>query len=317
MTKTLLTGAVLFLACLAGRAQTQDSIPAQAVRYTADKFPFTRLINTEFRYDAPYDYKPQLNGADLPKGRVTQLYQARISANVNFIKSKQWVFSAGLFYNFIHAEVEGGSFDPVRQTNDLHYFAAGLSLTHFSTLFGKMAIFSASAIPTGGSDGFERITGLASATLVLKANATTKMTLGLLAIVDPASIVPVVPTFSYEHHFKSGWVLDVILPQRVFMKRDMFKDGRLSIGTELSTTSFYLNGFNNSSKTYMFNQMELMNGLTYEHYFLKGFVGMLKTGYKYIASSRISEINKKFDNYVFKAASDGTFYINLGLSYNL
>ncbi|MES2487023.1 MAG: DUF6268 family outer membrane beta-barrel protein [Bacteroidota bacterium] len=317
MIKTLLTGAALFLAGLAGYAQTQDSIPKQVVRYAADKFPFTRLINTEFRYDAPYDFEPQMNGTDLPTGRVTQLYQARVSANVNFIKSKQWIFSTGLFYNFIHAEVEGGSFDPAQQTNDLHYFAAGLSVTHFSKLFGKMAIFSVSAIPTGGSEGFERITGIASATLVLKANTTTKMTLGLLAIVDPASIVPVVPTFSYEHRFKSGWIIDIIMPQRVFMKKDMFKDGRLSLGTELSTTSFYLNGFNNSSKTYMFNQMELMNGLTYEHYFLKGFVATLKTGYKYIASSRISEINEPFNDYIYKVKSDGTFYVNMGLSYNL
>jgi hypothetical protein len=307
----------LFFIALSGRAQQTDSLPRQAVQYVADKFPFTRLINTEFRYDAPYDFTPELAGSSgLPKGRVTQLYQTRVSANINFIKSKQWVFSTGLFYNFIHAETEGGSLNAAESTNDLHYFTAGLSISHFNTLWGNTAIYTATVLPSGSGEGFERVTGLVSATLVLKADATTKMTVGLLGIIDPTSIVPVTPTFSYEHRYKSGWVLDIIIPKRVFVKKDMFRDGRLSIGTELDGTNFYLNGFNGSNKTYMLNQMELMNGITYEHRFFKGFIATLKTGYKYIASSRIAEINEPFDDYVYKAKSDGTFYVNVGLSYN-
>ncbi|RYD88779.1 MAG: hypothetical protein EOP54_26710, partial [Sphingobacteriales bacterium] len=64
-----------FFIGLSGYAQSKDSIPRQAVRYVADKFPFTRLINTEFRYDMPYDYTSEMGGSQLPKGRVTQLYQ--------------------------------------------------------------------------------------------------------------------------------------------------------------------------------------------------------------------------------------------------
>lgn len=299
-----------------GKAQVNDSIPKKVVAYAAEKFPFTRLLNAEFRYDAPYDISPALKSGDLPEGRVAQLYQSRISANVNFIKSRQWVFSTGLLYNFIHTETDGTGLTRGEQSHDMHFFAAGLNLTHFTKMFGRMAILTAGVIPTGGDDGFERVTGMVSANLVLKADGKTKMTLGLLGIVDPSSVVPVVPTFTYERKLESGWIVDIILPRSVFMKKDMFKEGRLSLGTQLDATNFYIKGFNGSKNTYMFNQMEVLSGLTYEHCFLKGFIATFKTGYKYIPSSRIAHINNRFNDYVYKADGAGTFYANIGLSYN-
>lgn len=296
-------------------AQAKDSIPKEAIKFVADKFPFTRMINTEFRYDAPYNFSARLPGTPQPEGRVTQLYQQRVNANINFIKSPKWVFSTGLFYNYIHAETQGANLQET--ANDEHYYVASVSLTRFSKLFGKMAIFTATAIPSGGDNGFERITGMVSGTLVLKANAKTKMTIGLLGLVDPSSQVPAFVTFSYEHKFDNGWIADVILPKRLFMKKDVFKDGRLSLGTELDNTTFYLKGFNgNTSKTYILSQLETMSGATYEHSFFKGFIATLKTGYKYTPTSRIVEVNEKFTDYVFRSTPKGNFYINLGLSYN-
>jgi len=306
----------LFLFTICGYAQEKDSLAQKTVAYVADRFPFSRLVNAEFRYDAPYDISPALKNGSLPEGRVRQLYQSRVSANINLIKSQRWVFSTGLLYNHIHGETEGGGLAPELQKNDMHFFATGFNLTHFSRLFGKTAVFTAGIIPTGSDDGFERVTGMLSATVVLKADGKTKMTLGLLGIVDPTSIVPVVPTFTYERKLQSGWIVDVMLPKRVFMKKDMFGNGRLSLGTELDATNFYLKGFNGSRNTYMFNQMEIMSGLTYEHCFLKDFIATFKTGYKYIPASRIAHINNRFNDYVYKIDGAGTFYANIGISYN-
>ncbi|WP_294818182.1 hypothetical protein [uncultured Flavobacterium sp.] len=301
---------------LCGYSQVKDSLPQKAVAYAADKFPFTRLLNAESRYDAPYDISPALKSGSLPGGRVAQLYQSRISANVNFIKSKQWILSTGLLYNFIHSETEGGGIGQETQAHDMHFFATGLNLTHFTRMFGRMAVLTAGIIPTGGSDGFERVTGMFSANLVLKADGKTKMTVGLLGIADPGSVVPVVPTFAYERRLESGWIVDIMLPRSVFMKKDVFKEGRVSLGTQLDATNFYLKGFNGSRNTFMFSQMELLSGVTYEHCFLKGFIATLKTGYKYIPSSRIAHINNRFNDYVYKADGSGTFYANIGISYN-
>lgn len=304
------------LTCLWGYGQVTDSLPKKAVQYAAEKFPFTRLVNVEQRYNAPFSYSSKLgDGTKAGTGEVTQMLQTRVSSSINFIKNSKWIFSTGLFYNYMHAETDGGGMGA--KNADLHYYAAGLTLTRFSNLFGKTAIYTASVIPTGGNDGFERVTGMVTATVLLKADATTKKTIGLLGIIDPSSIVPVVPTFTYEKKLKSGWVLDVILPQRIFMKKDMFSDGRLALGTELSSTNFYISGYNGSNKTYMFNQMEIMTGLTYEHCFSNHFIATLKTGMLYIPASRVAEINDTFDDYIFSAQPDPAFYLNFGLSYKL
>ncbi|MFP9114125.1 hypothetical protein ACLI1A_09275 [Flavobacterium sp. RHBU_3] len=305
---------LLFLVTGSGAfAQEKDSLHSGAIKYVTDKFPLTRMFNAEFRYDAPYTYTSKLHGTLLPEAKVTQMYQGRISTNLNFVKTKKWMVGTGLFYNYIHAETEQSIHSGAA---DLHYYAAAVNVTYFSQLFGKMAIYTASAIPSGGNNGFERVTGLATATIVLKANAKTKMTLGVFVIADPTSVVPAALSFSYEHHFNNGWIADVILPKSVYMKKDMFKEGRLSIGTELDGTMFYLNNFNNDKKTYIYNQMELLSGIKYEHSFYKGLIGTLKTGYKYIPSSRVVEKNHMFSNYEFSAKPSGVFYVNVGLSYN-
>jgi hypothetical protein len=309
---------ILFLATgLSGMyAQTNDSLPKKLVQYAAEKFPFTRLVNVEGQYNAPFSYTSKLgDGTTLPDSRINQMYQTRMSANVNFIKNRKWIFSTGLFYNYMYSETNSGGIGG--GDHNLHYFATGISLTRMSTLFGKMAIYNASVIPTGGNEGFERVTGMVSGTLVLKADATTKMTIGLLGIVDPSSIIPVTLTFSYEKRLKNGWIVDIIVPQRIFIKKDVFKDGRISLGTELNSTNFYINNFSGTGKTYMFNQMETLNGITYEHCFSRHFIATLKTGLKYIPASRTAEINHRFNDYAFSAQPDPNFYLNIGLSYKL
>jgi len=308
---------VLFLVYLPARVvaqeQKKDSLHSGDIKYVTDKFPLTRMFNAEFRYDAPYTYTSRMHGASLPEAKVTQMYQGRMSTNLSFVKTKKWMVGTGLFYNYIHAETEQSIHNGAA---DLHYYAAAVNVTYFSKLFGKMAIYTATAIPSGGNNGFERVTGLATATLVLKATAKTKMTLGIFVIADPTSVVPAALSFSYEHHFNNGWIADVIIPKSIYMKKDMFKDGRLSIGTELDGTMFYINNFNDNKKTYIYNQLELLSGIKYEHSFYKGVIATLKTGYKYIPSSRIVEKSHLFSNYEFSARPSGVFYVNVGLSYN-
>lgn len=166
---------LIFLATGSGSmyAQTNDSLPKRVVQYATEKFPFTRLVNVEGQYNAPFNYTSKLgDGTKLPDSRMNQMYQTRMSANVNFIRNSKWIFSTGLFYNYMYSETSSAGIGA--GDHNLHYFATGISLTRMSTLFGKMAIYNASVIPTGGNEGFERVTGMVSATIVLKADATTK-----------------------------------------------------------------------------------------------------------------------------------------------
>jgi len=297
-------------------AQKKDSIPQKVVAFVTDKFPQTRDLNIEFTQLTPYKFAPDLHGADLPENKIKNFRQVRANANIYFIKNRKWMFSTSLNYRFTHIETEneisqfsGSNYNE----KNFHYHTESLSLTRFSKLFNKIAVYSATASVDGSEQHFERVRGMLTASLVLKANANTKMTVGVAAIIDPSAQVPAIPIFTYEHRFGNGWVADVILPRKIMMRKDIFQNGRLSLGTELDGTSFYLYP---DGKRYEFRQLEINSGAMYEHKLGANFIGTLKTGLRATPSSRVFEKNESFNDYIFEANAKPSFYFNVGISYN-
>ena len=136
----------------------------------------------------------------------------------------------------------------------------------------------------------------------------------MVGMIDPNMIVPAFLTFSYEHKFKNGWIADVILPKQIYLRKGVMTNGRFSIGSELSGSSFY---FYNQEKTYSFSQMEINSGVLYDHCFGKSFIGSFKTGLRYVPMSRISEKNQSVNDYISSTKPKPSLYFNLGVSYNL
>lgn len=300
-------------------SQTRDSIPQKAMAYITDKFPITRVLNIEYNQLAPYKYSSNFLGSNLPEGEVKNLYQLKASANINFIRKKKWMLGTTLSYRYISTEVENtnmllGNSQNIKE--DFHYHSESLNLTYFSKLFKKMTIYSASLMVDGSEQHFERARGIFTGVMVLKANATTKMTAGLAFLVDRSAQLPILPIFSYEHKFKNGWVADVILPQGAFMRKNIFNNGRISFGSELGNTFFYLYNLDRTEKVYNLNQIEINSGVIYEQHLGGTFITTFKTGMKNIANARIFGKSDSQSDYIFKATPKATFYFNAGISFN-
>lgn len=302
-------------------SQEKDSIniPKKVMEVVTDKFPITRVLSIEYGQSTPYDYSSKLRGIGLPEGKVNSLHQFRTSANINFIKKPKWMLGTTLNYRYFSTDIETPDWSSgivQNRKEDFHYHFTSLNFTYFSKLFDKMVIYSGSVSVDGSQHHFERFRGMATATMVLKANQKTKMTLGLIAMIDPNIPVPAFLSFTYEHKFDNGWVADVILPKGAFMRKSIFKDGRISIGSELDTTTFYLYDLDDTNKTYSFSQMEINSGLIYEHHLGGSFIATFKTGIKAVPMSRISDKNTSTNNYIFKTTPDPSFYFNVGVSFN-
>ena len=293
-------------------AQKKDSIPQKVVAFVTDKFPQTRDLNIEFTQLTPYKFSPELYNADLPENKIKNYQQVKANANVYFIKNRKWMLSTSLNYRFTHLESEN-EIPLFNNEQNFHYHSEALSVTRFSKLFNKIAIYSATASVDGSEQHFERIRGILTASLVLKATADTKMTVGLAVIIDPSSQVPAMPIFTYEHRFNNGWVADVILPKKVVMRKDIFKNGRLSLGTEMDGTNFYLYP---DGKRYEFRQLEINSGAMYEHQLGNNLIGTLKAGLRATPSSRIFAKEDSFNDYIFDMNAKPSFYFNVGISYN-
>ena len=300
-------------------AQTTDSIPQKVQAIVADKFPAARVLNLSYEYNGGYKYSSNPKGAASTQGKVESFHQAGGSLNVNFLNRRNWALGTSLGYQYTTLNLQESdlSAEPLKmRKQDFHYHYESLNFSYFSKLFGKTVIYSASIMTDGSDKRIERLRGMLTGTWVLKATQDIQMTIGLLGFVDPGAIIPLVPTFTYKQQYRDGWMVDVLLPKGAFVRKTMLRNGRLSLGADLNTTTFYLYDFLGSDKVYTLSQLEINSGLTYEHNLGRSFIATVKSGMKTIPRSRIFEKSERQNNYVWEASADPSFYLNVGLSFN-
>ena len=295
------------------------SIPKRTVAYAADKIAIARPLNIEFSQVAPYNFSSKRGSTNLKDGKVNDFTQAKVSANINFIKKKNWLFGATVGYRYTKSE--SNIFEPLSNNEtllqeDFHYLFSSLNFTYFSTLFKKRAIYSSSVVIDGSDQHLERVKGLLSGVLLLKANAKTQMTVGLAVNIDPTSQVPVIPIFTYEHKFNNGLIADITLPKSVYLRKYVFKNtGRVSLGTEMDQTTFYVYNIDGTKQRYEYRQLDINSGLIYEHA-IGDFILTGKAGMKLTPSGRLFRKQDSFDDSVFEIKPDPAFYFNVGVSFN-
>lgn len=322
MKKTLFLFSSAFL-CLYANAQEQDTIKTKMQAAIADKFALTRAFDVRYIQYMPSDFDSELQDNDFIEGRIKNRSKFNAIANIAVISKPKWNITLSGNYKYEMFELDqvsniGGVEDfNYNKRYDFHYLSAAISFTGFTTLFKKPFIYNASFITDGNERNAERIKGFVGGSIVLKATAKTKMSLGVIVLIDPASPVPAAPVFTLDHKFNSGWMLDIILPQRVFIKHNVFTNGRVSIGSELVTDGFYFQsatfGF---AKTYDFRQLEIRSGLTYEHYINRIMIATFKAGLSNVFNSRVTERGESTNDYVLSTQQEGTGYFSLGFSIN-
>jgi hypothetical protein len=299
---------------------TKDSIniPKRAVAYAADKFAIIRPLNIEFTHSTPYNFTSKRGNITIPESRVNDFTQAKVSANFNFIKRKTWLLgmTAGYRYTSVEADMTNPFNEDIKTlNNDFHYLFSSVNFSYFSMLFKKRTIYTSSIVVDGSDQHFERVKGLFTGVMVLKANQKTKMTVGLLVNIDPSAQTPVIPIFTYEHKFNNGLIADITLPKSIYLRKYVFNAGRVSLGTELDRTSFYLYNIDGTSQKYEYRQLDINSGLIYEHA-IGDFVFTGKTGMKFTPSGKLFRKEDSFNDAVYETKPDPTFYFNIGVSFN-
>jgi hypothetical protein len=296
----------------------RDSLPGKAIAQVTDRFPSTRMLLLEYSQLAPYRYTANPSNA-LSKNKVSNQSMVKATVNLSFVRKQKWMLGATINYRYLAATAETVGI-PAANTGTtkegFHYQNTSINALYFSKLFGKMAIYSGSLIVDGSDQYFERLKGRLSATLLLKANAQTKIMAGVAVTIDPSTQIPVLPIFSYEHRFANGLRADILLPQRIMVKKDVFRNGRLSLGAEMGQNSFYLYHSDSTSQKYEFRQTELNSGFTYEQLIGKSMSTFIKTGMKTSLNARKFLKSEAVNDYVLEAKPNATFYVTAGLSIN-
>lgn len=306
-------------------AQEKETTVKTFGKAITDKFPTTRTFDFQYEQLDATDFESTFFDEALGKGSIKEHHRAKFAFNLPFYKSenKRFVLSTSLRYKY-----ESYNFGDTFSTNldvpftsgkqEFHYFATALSATYMSVLFKKPVIYTATVSVDANHENFQRVKGFVSANLVLKKNTNTTITVGALAFLDPSSIIPIAPLFSYNHQFKnSKWDIDFILPQRLLFRRPLLENGRIALGTELNSENFYLNlNTPRLNGIYELNQLELKSGITYEYHFTQRIIGMFKVGANNVLNTRITERGKRTTNYIYDQKEEMQAYFKVGISYN-
>lgn len=299
--------------------QGNDSIARKVQAYAAGKFAIARPLNIEFTNTGSYKFRSLRGDAPSTGGEVKRFSQLKVSANINFIRKEKWLLGATLGYRYtsVRSDILKGIPNTVETIrNEYHYQFSSLNFTYFSKLFNKRTVYSASILVDGSEKHFERVKGVITGTIVLKANQRTRMMAGIMVNLDPSAQSPFIPIFTYDHKFGNGMLLDITLPRGIFVRKHLFTNGRLSLGTEMDRTSFYLYDFDGTSRKFEYRQLDINSGLTYEHLIANYFVLAARTGVRITPSGRVFRKEGSFSSPELQTSPDPAFYLNVGISFN-
>ncbi len=297
----------------------KENIPRLTLAYAALKFAELRPFNVEYTYTTPYNYSPKTENEEFQERKMTKFNQVKIGVNLNLIKKKTWSLGTTIGYRHITT-----TSNPILPSNEDTYvlkntyqtYLTSLNFSYFTKVFNKLTVFSSNVIVEGSEKYVERIKGILTGTIVIKNNEQTKIAVGLAANIDPSVEIPLFPTFLYEHKFGNGFTTDINLPLNLMLRKHIFNKARISIGSELDGTSFYIYDRSNTRQKYQYRQLDINSGITYEHLIGKYLILTAKTGIKTIPEARIFKKEESFDDYSYKMTPEASFYFNIGVSFN-
>lgn len=259
---------------------------------------------------------------DVGAGKTSANARMRINANIPVYTKGMFSLSTSL--NYSHEDVAVKNIQSIYSTNGNQSFSpdnfsVGLTGLYRSKLFNKPAVYSASILADSRNvTSIQQVRGILSASLVLKATRQTVITAGVAGIIDPSSILPFFPSFTYWHKFgNSNWEVQTILPVKVVFRRSNVMGGWLGIGTEMIGNRFFNQQAGQFNSNYVFSNSELWNGITYEHHISKHLLAGIKAGYKTPINARVTEVGEKTKDYLLQSNFKPAPYVSFNISFLL
>lgn len=307
---------------VSGFAQTQvDSLSKSKSDLILEKFPRQRILNIEYDHSMNRSLESKLLGQHFGSGVVKS--QKNFSSNINMLLHKRpnWILLASSIYRFTEFDFENvlSKSPTIFENNGVvnaHYFSTGLNSVVFSTLLKRDVIYNSSLFIDGDNYGVKRMKGVFGLSLLLKRSKQKSIGIGFQAFLDLTVTLPIIPTFIYNHKFhNSKWQIDAVLPKQLLFRTDIGKYGRLSVGSSLGSSVFYMDLSSTSfSNVFSYNQLEIKSGLVYEHRINNYLIATFKGGIQSFVNNRLTQKDKFAADYIYKNTQSSTGYFNIGLS---
>lgn len=290
------------------------------MREAALRFPLLRQGGVSKEFMGSKQVKSDLYGNPLAESDVNI---SRIRANFNLPVYSKGRNVIGASVGLVQQRIELNntkSFNSEFPVNDQVIDKTTINLAaFFSTtmnVFNKPLTLSANVAGlTDQMFSTFRLNFIGVATMGLKRTATTAYSVGLIVLADPSSPVPIFPYFNYWHKFDNNVELFFELPTRLALRKQLTKRAALSLGSELSGTTAFLNLKDSSlPQKNLFATLDLKTGPGFEYLVSKSIILGVSGGLFSTVNSRIYERSAKSDDYFISNKMGTTPYINFSIS---
>lgn len=323
MKKTIIVAQLLLLTVLANAQHGKESLQKRTVQNIKEKFPEERVFHIEYGQSFNRDFDSELFDEAYQDAKIKNQERLKAIANVPIYRKNRWEIMATGNYHFhrfdfddVPTNVKPAYFE-CKGSAEFHYLSTEIQVMRFSQLFNKPILYMGSIKADGTEKDFGRVKGSLGFSFLLKKTKQTVFGLGAMAFIDPSEQFPYIPTLVLTHKFNnSEWELDMLLPDRLMFQRSMGQKGRLSIGTSLENTGFYIENRGVGKNLLEYTQLELKTGFMYEHRINHFITASVHAGLQNFLDSRMMEKGDASDDEIYTNSQDMTGYFQLGISFH-
>ncbi|MDN5284869.1 MAG: hypothetical protein JWR38_1143 [Mucilaginibacter sp.] len=319
---TMLSTAFAQTASEIAAKQKTDSLKLAGLSEYATRYPALRQGAFATDIMGNGNVKAELNGKDLYEGK---LKVTRIRSNFN-IPVVQWgrnVITGTISYQQTHFETDQiKSYSPEFSSMDRSLTKSTVGFTasfsRIDSIFHHAIRYSAGISGlTDEASSIKRVNYIGNVTVPVMRSQYSSLSLGVVVLLDPSSISPVIPIVSYWHKFKTpDLYLYVDLPQRIVVRKQLSKKSWAFVGSELGGNFFFFD-FNQPSLPHnsIYSTVDIRTGGTFEYLLTKKLVIGVSGGLYTTAQSRMYADDAKSSAYFFKSQNGSVPYISFSISF--
>lgn len=305
-----------------GARNNTDSLKAAALSEYAIKYPQIRQGFYAIDFIGKGYVKGELQGKDLYEGDMSTT-RTRSNFRVPLTKWGRNTISGTISYQRVKFDMTDV------QSHDARYQLVDRSITKSTVGFtasiaGTDSIFSRPFNYTGSISGItdefasiKRLNYLGTITTPIKRTPFTSLTVGMVVILDPSAVSPVIPIISYWHKYEgSDLELFVDLPSRIALRKQLTKRSWTSIGSDLGGSLFFFD-LNEPMlpQSTAFASVDLRSGATFEYLLTKKLIVGVNGGIYNSFSPRMFKRDEKPTDYFYKSKNAAVPFVSFSISF--
>lgn len=263
----------------------------------------------------------ELNGKKLYEGKMSM---QRIRENFN-IPVVQWArnsITGTISYQHVHFQTDDiTSFSPVfpntNQRINKSTIGITLSFSRADSIFGHSVNYSGSLTGLADDKGIERVNYMGLISLPVSKSKYSSFNVGLVVVLDPSAVSPLIPIISYWHKFQTANLdLYVELPSKVAVKKQLTKRSWALFGSELGSNLYFFD-LNQSAlpDKAILKTVDIRSGASFEYLATKKLVLGVSGGIYTTTTTRLFDHNEKSNDYFFSTSNGSSPYISFSISF--